>query len=89
MCRVTPFSQLHNNVASCATWPSYELPSITGFTLVCVTCIVRSVFFMCLCVLNVTGHRKIKDPELSALNSKKCVHLRYLPCAVWWDETVP
>lgn len=44
---------------------------------------------MRLCVLNVMGHRKIKDPELSALNSKKCDHLRYLLCAVWWDETVP
>lgn len=65
-----------------------RLPSIAGFTLVCVTCIVRS-FFMCSCVLNVMVHRKIKDPELSTLNSKRYDHLRYLPCAVWWYEKFP
>lgn len=44
---------------------------------------------MCLCVLNVMGHRKIKDPELSALNSKKCDHLRYLPLRCLVGRNIP
>jgi len=86
MCRVTPFNQLHKNVADHMA-KLRGCPASPVLLLFLLLLFLR--FFMCLCVLNVKGHRKIKDPEPPTSNSKKCDDLRYLPCAVWWDETFP